>query len=174
MIHHSPYDIFQHSFVIARKIQYQAVYAEDVKLLSVEAKPFVPQALRTFFNTPRNVLRPPPCHNPFADQVELFDGLVPLFLVDHSLVEQLANLRLQQSMEMSQETERKIPQEIEAVVATLDENTYCSKFHGLLNLEECQMQKDVVQYDLFVRKHDRVGIFIFTNQPAPAPATHNS
>lgn len=145
----TPADMHVHHFVLARRLLATVVDPSVVSLLSVEAKPFVPQSLREAFDQPsaRTVTFPhdPPPFQPraFAVYLQALDE----FPLPQRLIKAAARF-------WSQRRQADPYQMFEIHRAVVRPKLYVENLMALVQLEELQAERDMRRYDLFSVKLD--------------------
>lgn len=145
----TPADMQVNHFVLARRLLATVVDPSVASLLSVEAKPFVPQSLREVFDQPsaRTMAFPrtPPPFQPRAFAVYL--RALEEFPLPPRLIQAAARFRAQK--------EQADPYEVFGIQrAVVRPKLYVENLEVLVQVEELQTERDMRRYDLFSVKLD--------------------
>ena len=140
------HDLHYHSFVVARKVVATVVDASAHSLLNVEARPFVPQALKQYFDEPCNVifahpLKPPPFQP--RGMASVLQVLPPYFLSESLKRTSIAF----KSSPAGQRGDPYVWFQIIKTPKTVED--HCGNMRAMLSLEEAQAAEDIRRYDLF-------------------------
>ncbi|GAB5032169.1 rna helicase [Nannochloropsis oceanica] len=140
------HDLLYHSFVVARKVVATVVDASAQSLLNVEARPFVPRALKQYFDAPYNVIFAHPSTPPPFQPKGMASVLqaLPQHFLSKNLQTRLA------AYKAAPAGSRGDPY----VFFNVTQNPktvgdYCGNMQAMLFLEEAQTAEDIKRYDLF-------------------------
>lgn len=135
-----------HSFVIGRKVLATVVDSSVDSLLNVEARPFVPKALKEFFEQPCNILYTFPS-NPHPFQPTGMANILQSmgkFHLDESVRKNLLAYKARPS------AQRGDPQALFRIVPNpTNIKEYAQNMETMLHLEESQAAEDIKRYDLY-------------------------
>lgn len=139
------HDFQYHSFVLGRKVVASVADRAAQALLNVEARAFVPQGLRRYFDEPCNMVSHPDEPSPFQP-VGMANVL--RYLPHYFLPDDIRRAFL--GFKAAKLSERSDPYALFGIVkspTTMLE--YCRNMRAMLYLEEAQAGEDVRRYDLF-------------------------
>ena len=140
------HDLHYHSFVVARKVVATVVDVSAQSLLNVEARPFVPQALKQYFDVPCNVIFAHPSTPPRFQPKGMASILqaLPQHLLSESLKATLAAFK---AAPAGSRGDPYVLFNITQKPKTVED--YYGNMQAMLFLEEAQAAEDIKRYDLF-------------------------
>jgi hypothetical protein len=150
----SPADLVVQHFVVARRLLATVVEPSAASLLSAEAKPFVPQALREWFEQPCGLLVTWPKENNrfMPSAFSAFLKALPPYMLEKKIKDKVAKYRAACVAQQQQHgTDAPPPDPYEGLGIHRTDATvpYLGNLGRLVDLEEIQAEQDMSRYDLF-------------------------